>query len=68
MRREPSKQVMEGSICPRCRTRDVQILRTEGGFEYRQCRRAVCKQRFHVAIVLPGLSAVKPEKPPSSNG
>jgi len=68
MRPGPSQYVRDPTICPRCRTRDIQILRTEGGFEYRQCRRAVCKQRFHVAIVLPGLSAVKPEKPPSSNG
>ncbi|MBM4026745.1 MAG: hypothetical protein FJ280_15275 [Planctomycetes bacterium] len=35
MRPTPSQHVKDGNVCPRCRTTDVEVLRTDDRFEYR---------------------------------
>ena len=66
MKPQPSKCVRDGIRCPRCRSTDIDVLRTEGGFEYRQCQRAVCKTAFHVtAASLLTVPPSEPETPPA---
>lgn len=36
------------SKCPRCRSVDTEAYRTDGKIQYRRCRRAVCRCRYHV--------------------
>lgn len=51
MSRQPSHLVKNGSQCPRCRATEFEVLEIRGGLEYRECRRAVCRERFHVNVL-----------------
>ena len=36
------------SKCPRCQTVDTEAYSTQGNIQYRRCRRAICRHRYHV--------------------
>lgn len=67
MSRVKSHLVADGSKCPRCKSTNFCTLDTFGGFEYRECGSAVCRERFHVQVRRASVVAAgPPASPPKS--
>jgi hypothetical protein len=45
---KPVWDFAHGRRCPRCQSTDTEARSTQGGVQYRLCRRAVCRHTYSV--------------------